>query len=187
MQAALTSPAVIPRMETATGHHRKSLEIPWIPAMATPAGEIFEFGDFTLDPADRLLLLRGRPLRLTPKTFDLLVVLVRHRGSLMTKDRLLDMVWPKVFVAEINLSVNISTLRKLLRRSRGRQTFIETVPTRGYRFVAPVKIRDGPAVRFLRAGSPRSDEVSQVSEDARRACVQGRYHWNRRTAEGLDR
>jgi len=81
--------------------------------MAAPAGEIFEFGDFTLAPADRLLLLRGRPLRLTPKTFDLLVVLVRHRGSLMTKDRLLDLVWPKVFVAEINLSVNISTLRKL--------------------------------------------------------------------------
>jgi DNA-binding response OmpR family regulator len=41
--------------------------------MATPADEIFEFGDFTLDPAERLLLLRGRPLRLTPKTFDLLV------------------------------------------------------------------------------------------------------------------
>ena len=97
--------------------------------MAAPANEVFEFGDFTLDPADRLLLLRGRPLRLTPKTFELLVVLIRHRGSLMTKDRLLDLVWPKVFVAEINLSVNISTLRKLLRRSRGRQTFIETVPT----------------------------------------------------------
>jgi DNA-binding winged helix-turn-helix (wHTH) protein/Tfp pilus assembly protein PilF len=155
--------------------------------MATPAGEIFEFGDFTLDPADRLLLLRGRPLRLTPKTFDLLVVLVRHRGSLMTKDRLLATVWPKVFVAEINLSVNISTLRKLLRRSRGRQTFIETVPTRGYRFVAPVKIRNGPSTQFLRTGSPRSDKVSHASEDARRACMQGRYHWNRRTAEGLDR
>jgi DNA-binding winged helix-turn-helix (wHTH) protein len=41
------------------------------------------------------------------------VALVRHRGSLMTKDRLLDMIWPKVFVAEINLSVNISILRKL--------------------------------------------------------------------------
>ena len=107
--------------------------------MAAPPGEIFEFGDFTLDPTDRLLLLRGQPLRLTPKTFDLLVALVRHRGSLMTKDRLLDMIWPEVFVAEINLSVNISTLRKLLMRSRGRPTFIETVPTHGYRFVAPVK------------------------------------------------
>lgn len=155
--------------------------------MATSAGEIFEFGDFTLDPADRLLLLRGRPLRLTPKAFDLLVVLVRHAGSLMTKDHLLDMVWPEVFVAEINLSVNISTLRKLLRRSRGRQTFIETVPTRGYRFVAPVKIRSSSPTPFLRTRSPRSDMFSQASEDARRAYLQGRYHWNRRTADGLDR
>ncbi len=155
--------------------------------MATPAGEVFEFGDFTLDPAERLLLLRGRPLRLTPKAFDVLVALVRHRGNLMTKDRLLDMVWPKVFVAEINLSVNISTLRKLLRRSRGRKTFIQTVPTRGYRFIAPVKIRSETATLLLRTGSPRSDMRSQASEDARRACVQGRFHWNRRTAEGLDR
>ena len=155
--------------------------------MDTSANEVFEFGDFTLDPADRLLLLRGRPLRLTPKTFDLLVVLVRHRGRLMTKDRLLDMVWPRVFVAEINLSVNISALRKLLGRSRDRQAFIETVPTRGYRFVAPVTIRRGTAALFLRTGSARSDERSQASEDARRACLQGRYHWNRRTAEGLDR
>ena len=105
----------------------------------------------------------------------------------MTKHRLLDMIWPKVFVAEINLSVNISTLRKLLRRNRGRQTFIETVPTRGYRFVAPVKVRSGIATLFLRSNSPRSHMHSQDSEDARLACLQGRYHWNRRTAEGLDR
>ena len=69
--------------------------------MAAPAREIFEFGACTLDPADRLLLLRGRPLRLTPKTFDLLAALVRHRGSLMMKDRLLDLIWPTVFVAAI--------------------------------------------------------------------------------------
>jgi|APThiThiocy_cv2_1041547.scaffolds.fasta_scaffold59217_2 DNA-binding response OmpR family regulator len=55
--------------------------------------EIFEFDDFTLDPAERLLLLRGQPVRLTPKTFDLLVALVRRRGSLLSKDRLLDEVW----------------------------------------------------------------------------------------------
>ena len=71
--------------------------------MPVAGGEIFEFGDFTLDPAERLLLLRGQPLHLTPKTFDLLVVLVRHGGSLMPKDRLIDAVWPKVFVAEVNL------------------------------------------------------------------------------------
>ena len=89
--------------------------------MARPAGEIFEFGDFVLDPAERLLLFRGQPVRLTPKTFDLLVALVRHRGRLMSKDRLLDEVWPQIFVAEINLSVNISALRKCLGLDRGRR------------------------------------------------------------------
>ena len=63
--------------------------------MTANKGQIFEFGDFVLDPAERLLLLRGRPLRLTPKTFDLLVALVRHRGHLVSKDQLLDEVWPE--------------------------------------------------------------------------------------------
>src|SRR5262245_45987567 len=108
--------------------------------MSSDKGEIFEFADFVLDPAERLLLQRGRPLRLTPRIFDLLVALVRHRGRLMSKDELFDAVWPNRFVAEVNLSVGISTLRRLLGRNSGRQAFIQTVPKRGYRFVAPVGV-----------------------------------------------
>jgi DNA-binding winged helix-turn-helix (wHTH) protein len=124
--------------------------------MTANKNQIFEFGDFVLAPAERLLLRRGRPLRLTPKTFDLLVALVRHRGHLVSKDQLLDEVWPKTFVAEVNLSVNISTLRRLLGRNRGRQEFIQTVSKRGYRFVAPTKTSDNATTLFLRTGARRT-------------------------------
>ena len=155
--------------------------------MARTAVEIFEFGDFVLDPAERLLLLRGQPARLTPKTFDLLVALVRHRGRLMSKDRLLDEVWPQIFVAEINLSVNISALRKCLGLDRGRQAFIETVPKGGYRFVAPVRVASRAATSFLRPGANETSERRQAGEDAQRAYLQGRYHWGRRTFVGLEK
>jgi tetratricopeptide (TPR) repeat protein len=83
--------------------------------------------------------------------------------------------------------VNISTLRKRLGRNRGRQTFIQTIPKQGYRFVAPVKVRHGATTLFLRTGSRRSARRSQGREDALRAYLQGRYHWNRRTADGLEK
>jgi DNA-binding winged helix-turn-helix (wHTH) protein len=158
--------------------------------MAANKSQIFEFGDFVLDPAERLLLLRGRPLRLTPKTFDLLVALVRHRGHLVSKEQLLDEVWPRTFVAEVNLSVNISTLRRLLGRNRVRQKFIQTVAKRGYRFVAPTKTSGRATTLFLRADVRRTPKLRPSrdagKEDAHRAYLQGRYRWNRRTVEGLE-
>ena len=156
--------------------------------MTANKNQIFEFGDFVLAPAERLLLRRGRPLRLTPKTFDLLVALVRHRGHLVSKDQLLDEVWPKTFVAEVNLSVNISTLRRLLGRNRGRQEFIQTVSKRGYRFVAPTQTSDSATTLFLRTGARRTSRPptrDAAREDAHRAYLQGRYGWSGRTAEGL--
>jgi Transcriptional regulatory protein, C terminal len=84
-------------------------------------------------------------------------------------------VWPGTFVAEVNLSVNISTLRKHLGRSGGRQAFIQTVPKKGYRFVAPVRVRSGGTALFLHRGKKRAPQT----EDAHRAYLQGRYHWNR--------
>ena len=76
--------------------------------------QAFEFGDFILLPGERLLLCRGEPVLLTAKSFDLLVALVRRSGQLVTKDELLEEVWPNVFVQETNLTVNISALRKAL-------------------------------------------------------------------------
>ena len=99
---------------------------------------IFEFGQFRLDAEERILSRNGEPLPLAPKVFDTLVALVRHRGHLLEKNKLMEEVWPDTFVEEINLAVNISTLRKVLGESDSGRPFIETVPKRGYRFVAEV-------------------------------------------------
>ncbi|CAN5551403.1 hypothetical protein BH20ACI3_BH20ACI3_32380 [soil metagenome] len=100
---------------------------------------IFVFDQYMLAPDERLLLRDGQPVAVTPKTFDLLVVLVRNSGHLVGKDELLQQVWPDSLVEEVNLSVNISALRKALGGDQTAARFIETVPKRGYRFIAPVK------------------------------------------------
>jgi DNA-binding winged helix-turn-helix (wHTH) protein len=98
----------------------------------------YEFGAFCLDVAEQRLLCAGRPLPLTPKVFDVLRVLVQNHGHLVEKERLLAEVWPDSFVEEGALSRSISILRKTLGESDSGQKFIETVPKRGYRFVAVV-------------------------------------------------
>src|SRR5215475_15939807 len=94
---------------------------------------LFEFGKFRLDPAEHSLLCEGKPVSLTPKSFDILVTLVQSKGRLLTKDELMRKVWPDSFVEEANLTVNISALRKVLGDTvEGRQC-IATVPKKGYR------------------------------------------------------
>jgi eukaryotic-like serine/threonine-protein kinase len=101
--------------------------------------EIYEFGPYSLDAVERVLWRDGSPLSLTPKAFETLLILVRNHGRVLTKDELLQQIWPDTFVEEVNLAVNISTLRKALSDSTGGREYIETVPRRGYRFVASVK------------------------------------------------
>jgi DNA-binding winged helix-turn-helix (wHTH) protein/TolB-like protein len=96
------------------------------------------FGPFQLDPAEQRLLRDGEPVALTPKAFELLVCLVQHQGRLVSKEDLLRAVWPDTFVEEAVLTVNMSAIRKALGDDRNGHTYIETVPRRGYRFVAPV-------------------------------------------------
>lgn len=99
---------------------------------------IYEFGQFRLDREARLLLSDGKTVLLTPKVLDLLLVLVDKRGQLLTKDDLMKAVWPDTFVEEGNLTSNISILRKELGEPPGGGEYIETIPKRGYRFVAPI-------------------------------------------------
>ncbi|HZQ23389.1 MAG TPA: winged helix-turn-helix domain-containing protein [Terriglobales bacterium] len=99
---------------------------------------LYEFGRFRCDPGEHLLLRNGRPLPLSPKAFEILVVLIQSNGRLMTKDELMHKVWPDTFVEEANLTVNISALRKVLGENPEGQPYIETVPKRGYRFLSPV-------------------------------------------------
>lgn len=101
--------------------------------------EIYEFGAFSLDPAERTLTREGTPLSLTPKVFDTLLCLVRNPGRILTKDELLKEIWPDTFVEEVNLAVNISTLRKALGENPQDGRYIATVAGRGYRFVADVR------------------------------------------------
>jgi Tol biopolymer transport system component/DNA-binding winged helix-turn-helix (wHTH) protein len=100
----------------------------------------YEFGPFRLDPAERLLLRDGQAVALTPKAFDLLVYLVEHHGHLVEKQSLMTALWPDTIVEEANLAYNVSALRKALGDGREDGRFIETVPTRGYRFVARVTV-----------------------------------------------
>ena len=100
----------------------------------------YEFGPFRLDPAERLLLRDGQAVALTPKAFDLLVYLVEHHGHLVEKQSLMTALWPDTVVEEANLAYNVSALRKALGDGREDGRFIETVPTRGYRFVARVTV-----------------------------------------------
>jgi DNA-binding winged helix-turn-helix (wHTH) protein/TolB-like protein len=107
--------------------------------MAKNLKHLYEFGPFRLDAGERLLLREGEAVPLTPKAFDLLLVLVAHCGHLMEKEELMKAVWPDSIVEENNLADNIFKLRKALGEGRHGQRFIETVPKRGYRFVAPMR------------------------------------------------
>ncbi|HEV8130082.1 MAG TPA: tetratricopeptide repeat protein [Acidobacteriota bacterium] len=103
----------------------------------------YEFGPYLLDPREHALLRGSEIVPLTPKAFDLLLVLVERQGHLIEKDELLKVVWPDSFVEEANLSYTVSAIRKALGDGEEGQKYIATVPKRGYRFVAPVAIRAG--------------------------------------------
>jgi DNA-binding winged helix-turn-helix (wHTH) protein/tetratricopeptide (TPR) repeat protein len=124
-------------------------------------GSAYRFGPFLLCPGERLLLHDGEPITLAGKAYDLLVALVSQRGHLLTKDELLRRVWPGVVVEEVNLSVNMSAIRKALACARDAADWIETVPRQGYRFKAPVEVED---VATLQQTWPRGVESSGMSE-----------------------
>jgi DNA-binding winged helix-turn-helix (wHTH) protein len=100
---------------------------------------LFEFGRFRLDRTERFLFQEGAAVPLSPRLFDTLLVLVENRGHVVQKNDLMQRVWNDVAVEENNLTQSISALRKILGDNVHGQKFIETIPKRGYRFVAPVK------------------------------------------------
>jgi Tol biopolymer transport system component/DNA-binding winged helix-turn-helix (wHTH) protein len=99
---------------------------------------VYEFGQFRLDPAERLLLREDQVVALTPKAFDLLVYLVEHQGHLVEKHSLMTALWPDTAVEEANLAYTVSALRKVLDSGNHAGSLIQTVPTKGYRFVGRV-------------------------------------------------
>lgn len=104
-----------------------------------PERELYEFGPFRVDAEKEILLRAGEPVPLTPKTFQILLVLIRHNQQVVTKDDLMKTVWPDTFVEEANLSRNIFMLRKALGDS-AQDRYIVTVPGRGYRLSESVQL-----------------------------------------------
>ena len=114
----------------------------------------YEFGPFLVDARERRLLRDGEVVPLTPKVFDILLVFVQNSGHVLSKDEVMKLVWPNTAVEEGNLARNVSTLRKALGESPNNYQYVETVPWRGYRFVANVQVvRDEP-------GQPAIDSIA---------------------------
>jgi len=132
----------------------------------------YEFGPFRLDPLKRRLLRDGEPVRLTPKAFDLLLVLVEERGRTVEKDELFKKVWPGTVVEENNLNQNITALRKSLGDSRQESQYIATIPGLGYRFVAEVrKVEEG----FTQSRKEAKEESAIVARSPARPSKAFRY------------
>jgi adenylate cyclase len=97
---------------------------------------VFRFGDFVLDRAQRRLLRSGEDVYLPPKTFELLLHLVQNRGRVLSKDELLQAVWPDVSVVENTLAQRVREIREALGDGAHGARFIKTVPKVGYQFIA---------------------------------------------------
>jgi len=101
--------------------------------------QLLEFGPFRVDPEQRLLLRDEQAIPLSPKAFDLLLILVQRTGQVVAKDDLMKLLWPDTFVEESNLGQHIFQLRKALGERAQDHTYIVTIPGRGYRFVQKVR------------------------------------------------
>ena len=113
------------------------------------SARFYEFGPFHIDKLNHVLMRDGETLPLKPKVFDTLLLLVENRGRVLDKDELLSRLWPDTVVEESNLSQNVYLLRKALGDEPGGEAYIQTMPKRGYRFVASVNEVEGPGVEPL--------------------------------------
>jgi DNA-binding winged helix-turn-helix (wHTH) protein len=140
------------------------------------SGPVYRFGRFCVDTREQQLTREGSALPITPKVFDTLVTFLRNPGRLLTKDDLLQAIWPDTAVEEANLTVNVSTLRRLL-AVKGQPPCIETVARRGYRFVLPVDIEN---VAEPRTGARRDKPATARAEELYARANQAAYeadHW----------
>src|SRR5262245_18531827 len=107
--------------------------------MSSLTNHFYRFGDFTLDVDQKVLLRQGKPLLLAPKILEALLTLVQNGGRIVDKEELMTRLWPDTFVEESNLTYSIVQLRKTLGDDARRPRYIETIPKRGYRFIADVE------------------------------------------------
>jgi eukaryotic-like serine/threonine-protein kinase len=113
--------------------------------MSTPrhGTYFYQFGPFEVDVTNRQLLREGNPVPLAPKVLDALFVLIENSGRVLKKEDLMNSLWSDCFVEESSLTQIIFQLRKALGESAAKQQYIETIPKRGYRFIAEIKMVNG--------------------------------------------
>lgn len=142
---------------------------------ATPT--YFEFDDYALIPKERLLYYRGETVDVKGKDFDVLVCLVENDGSLVSKRKFLDEVWPNESVEEGNITTCISKLRKAIGDDPNKPQFIKVIPGHGYRFLKKVKKRYSSfSERDTEVASAAIDEAPGAESTARRPNSQ-RFMW----------
>lgn len=125
--------------------------------------ELYEFGDFTLDVRQKNLRRDGQAIPLQPKVFDMLVFFAENSGELVSRDDLMRAVWAGTFVEETNLRFCIHSLRKALGKTADGKDYVETIPKRGYRFVAEVSKKSAAPVaeKVAEEIAPIQEEISE--------------------------
>ncbi len=132
--------------------------------MSAKTGHSYEFKNFRLDSSAKILFCDDKPVSLTPKVFDTLQVFVEHAGRLLEKDELMQKIWQDRFVEESNLTFNIKMLRRALKDDARQPRFIETVPRRGYRFIAQVKETVASVVSTTTEAEAKSSRLPSASK-----------------------
>jgi TolB-like protein/tetratricopeptide (TPR) repeat protein len=133
--------------------------------------QFYEFGPFRIDVAERMLTRDGVRVHLTPKAFEVLLMLVENHGHVVEKDALMSGLWPDTCVEEANVTQNVFAVRKVLGAEGGGRHYIETVSRRGYRFVADVREGRSEDAADVRAGSVPASGGRQAGEVTRSIAV----------------
>jgi DNA-binding winged-HTH domains len=140
--------------------------------MRKDSKQVFEFGPFRVDVEEARLSRDGETVPLWPKAFEILRLLVESQGRVLSKDELMSRVWPDTFVEENNLTVNMSALRKALGEGVNGAKYIETIPRRGYRFVAEVcELTDAGAPLILTRQTVSSIVIEEEEEEDSKAVA----------------
>lgn len=129
---------------------------------------LYEFGPYRLDAEEGVLLRQGEPVALPPKDLEVLLALVERAGHIVEKEELLQKVWPGVFIEEGNLSRRIFNLRQVLGDSPDGRNYIETIPRRGYRFVAAVHENGATPAPPQTLSPPSQQEQTSPASAAKR-------------------
>ena len=134
--------------------------------MAKEVNRLYEFGKYRLDAENRALLCDGQAVNLPPKAVELLIVLVERNGQVVAKEQLMELLWSDAIVEDANLTQNIFLLRKIFAGDEDGRKYIETIPRRGYRFVAAVRLTP-PVVTIEKVDATRSPKIIEKHTIAR--------------------